>query len=678
LSFSSPEETATPQDLRPEALDRALEIQLLRTLIIEPTPELAQALAGLAAGRGHDVISAATCAEAMATVAAAVPDLLLVRLNHETANLVAEFLPEVLAQGAATGVQVLALTDDDEPSSRVEAWLKRGFHDFIAFSAQTSPSLLRNRLAIAEHSLLRQRAQARAALSDSTHAKRFEELYLKSPEATLVVTARDGYILEINPAAESILGVPRQDLVQRYLSLVLPTLFDHEEYDPQLLNVNESIRLTEIPYQRPDGAKRCLDGFLTKISWPQANALLLRFQDITALKEREQRRLLEARQDATSHALLGVARELSDALTTVRGNLELLARIPPARAEARELMTGANLGCDDAERLVQKISTLGRRQQGVDFKKRPLALKSLLEKAVSFALLGGKSRPVLHVSDDLWPIEGDEGLLAEVFHQLVTNADEAMVDGGTIFVDARNIREKRSQIPDAAGVSIRLRDQGVGIASEKLARVFDPFYSTKGKDGMGLALAAAAIRAHGGRIQIDSAPGEGTTVDLWLPVNIQLLLGGQTPAMAVGNQSAKSPLTPPQILAEPRSRILFMDDEAQIRVLVQKILTAHGFDVYCTNDGQAAIDAYRKAHEFGAPFDVILMDLDVRGGMGGMEAVARLRAEFPNLKALLTTGYIDDALLDSHREHGFLGVIPKPFQVERLVGVVGKLAGVKI
>ena len=129
---------------------------------------------------------------------------------------------------------------------------------------------------------------------------------------------------------------------------------------------------------------------------------------------------------------------------------------------------------------------------------------------------------------------------------------------------------------------------------------------------------------------------------------------------------------------EVRPRVLFMDDEAQIRVLVQKILTAHGFDVYCTNDGQEAIDVFRKAKDFGAPFDVLLMDLDVRGGMGGQEAVARLRAENLNLKALLTTGYIDDALLDSHKEHGFLGVIPKPFQVERLVGAISKLAGVKI
>lgn len=677
MSHPSPEETASPQDFRPEALDRDMEIQLLRTLIVEPSPEAGAALTTLAGGRGHEVACVQSCVEALALLQHSPADLLLVRLNQHTASPVAEFLNEVLQPTANHNLYVIALTDDDEPSSRIEAWLKRGFQDFITFNAHQSPILLRNRLAIAEHLLLRQRVAQRAAAGEQSQVRKYEELFLKSPEATLIVTARDGYILEINPAAEQILGVPRQDLVQRYLSLVLPDLFDHEDYDPQVLNVHDAVRLAEVNYKRPDGSHRWLDVYLARIVWPQSQALLLRFHDITLLKDRESRRLLEARQDAASRVLLGVARELGDALTTVRGNLELLARIPPARAEARELMAGANHGCDDAEALAKRIALLGRRQQGGDTQKRPLHLKPLLEKSVSFALLSGKSRPVLHVGDDLWPIEGDEAALSEAIRHIVDNADQSMPDGGTIFVDARNIREKRNQIPDQAGVNIRLRDQGRGIAPEHLASVFDPFFSTTGRLGMGLAFAAAAIRAHGGRISVESQPGEGTTVDLWLPVNIKLLLAGAHISEPVASKATPSLRNMTLVPAEHRARVLFMDDEAQIRVLVQKILTAHGFDVYCTRDGQEAIDAYRKANEFGAPFDLILMDLDVRGGMGGMEAVARMRAEFPNLKALLTTGYVDDALLESHRDHGFLGVIPKPFQVERLVGVVAKLAGVK-
>ena len=117
-----------------------------------------------------------------------------------------------------------------------------------------------------------------------------------------------------------------------------------------------------------------------------------------------------------------------------------------------------------------------------------------------------------------------------------------------------------------------------------------------------------------------------------------------------------------------------MDDDKDIRVITRKILASHGFDVYCTADGRQAIDAYRKAEEIGAPFDVALFDLDVRGGMGGKEATSHLRREFPSIIVILMTGFVDDALLENHREHGFSGVITKPFQIDRLVSVMTQFA----
>ena len=111
---------------------------------------------------------------------------------------------------------------------------------------------------------------------------------------------------------------------------------------------------------------------------------------------------MDARQDAAGRIMLGVARELSDSLTTMRGNLELLARIPSTRAESRELIASATMGCERAEELSHRLTILGRRQQGLDLRKRPLHLQALLEKSVPFALLGGNCRPVVQVADDLW------------------------------------------------------------------------------------------------------------------------------------------------------------------------------------------------------------------------------------------------------------------------------------
>ncbi|MBP7948060.1 MAG: response regulator [Verrucomicrobiales bacterium] len=673
MSHSQPEEIVSLAEQSVPPGQAGVVIEVLRTLVVEPDLNAGAVLASLAGARGHEVAQVTGCAEARAVLRETPPDFILLRLNHDTASAVADLLVEISANSGGAQPHVIALTDDDEPSNRIEAWLTRGFDDFITFYDQQSSAVVRNRFAIAEAALLRRRARQRAEAADAAAARRYEESFFRSPDAALVVTERDGFITEANPAAEQLLGLPRQDLVQRYLSLVLPDLFDHEDYDPRLLAVQDTVRLTEVSYTRPDRTRRFLDVFLTKIPWPPGSALLLQMHDLTLLKQREQHRLLEARQEASGRILLGVAREMSDALTSVRGNLDLLARQPQVRQETRELLAGAEAGCGHAEEVTRRLAQLGRQQQGMAIKKRPLHLKPLLEKVVPFALLNGKSRPVIHVGDDLWPVEADEPLLADALRRLTENADQAMPEGGSLFVDARNIRERRGENHEAAGVSIRLRDQGTGISPENQVRVFDPFYSTTGREGTGLSFAAAAVHAHGGRILLESVPGEGTTISVWLPVNIKMILAG---GGSVPTSADLPPLAP--AAAEVRARILFMDDDDQVRTLVRKILGAHGFDIYCTRDGQEAIDAFRKAHQFGAPFDVVLMDLDVRGGMGGMEAVARLRAEFPSLKALLTTGYIDDALLDSHRDHGFLGVIPKPFQVERLVGVLSKLVGVQV
>lgn len=641
---------------------------------MEPDGHVAEALASMAASRGHEVTAYIDFPAATQALSLQAPDCVLVRLNHLTAVEAAEFVRHL--REIHPGSYVAAITDAEEPVSRVEAWTRRGFDDFIADPVRFGPGALISRLAVAEQAMLRRLQLEKSNAEAVRVTRRFAEIFDKSPEAALIVTAREGLIVEANAAAEHVLGIPRQDLVQRYLSLMLPDLFDRADYDPKVLTVTDSLRLTEVRHRRPDNTKRWLEVLITRIPWPPTQALLLKFHDITLLKEREARRLHEARMDAANRVLTGAARDLSDALTAVRGNLDLLTRRPASRQEALELLGGATSACERAESLLQRVQHLTRQPHGGQLRRQVMDLRPVLQKAVPFALLNGKSRPVIQLSDDLWPVEVDENVFTEALRRVLQNADEAMPEGGTIFVDAQNVREGRSDDCEQASVRIRLRDQGHGIPKEHLARVFDPFFTTRqGREGMGLAVAAAAIRSHEGHIAIDSETSEGTVVSIWLPVNIRHVLQHGKPLPLPEGDTA--PL--PAVLARPapvHARVLFMDDDAAIRAVVQKILSSHGYDVYCTRDGQEAIDAWRKAREFGAPFDLMLVDLDVRGGMGGQECVARLHAEFPALKAVLTTGYIDDELMENYREHGFIAVLPKPFQLERLVQTVGRLLGV--
>ena len=645
----------------------------MRTVVVDPNPVSATALLVLVGGRGHESSHCASFAEAAEVVITTQPDCLLVRLNHATAPDVAELLRSIRQR--SWHCHTVAVTDGEEPPARVEAWVKRGFDDFISDPSRGRETVSAARLAIAEHNLMRRRERERADTDSLRHARRYEEIFHRSPEAALVVSARDGLILEANAAAESVLGLPRTEMQHRYLSLVLPDLFDRDDYDPRVLGVADTMNIPEVRHRRPDSAYCWLDVLITRIPWTPGQALLLKFLDVTVLKGRESRRLHEARMDTASRVMAGAARELGDALTALRGHLELLTRQPSPRQETRELLANATEACNCAENLARRLSRLARTPQGGDLRKRPLHLRQVVEKAVPFTLLNSTSRPVVHLPDDLWPVEADESAIEQVLRCVTENAGEAMPEGGTVFVDAHNIYESSAGAGVPESVRLRVRDQGPGIAPHLLSRVFDPWFTTRpGKEGMGLALAAGIVRAHGGHMEIEAGDGHGCTVSIWLPVNPGLVSGTVSRAPALPDTASLPPV--PARPHERRQRVLFMDDDAPIRDVVRKILTAHGYDTHCTADGQEAIDAWRRARDFGAPFDLILVDLDVRGGMGGQETVARLRGEYPGIKALLTSGYIDDVLMETYREHGFLGVIPKPFHFDRLVQAIGRILGV--
>lgn len=672
LSQNPKETAATPSATAVlPALTAAAPVQLMHTLVVDPNPVSATALLALVAGRGHETAHCASFAEAAELVKSALPDCILLRLNHSTAPDVAEFLR--VARGRSGFSHIVAVTDGEEAPARVEAWIKRGFDDFIADPSRSgSEAPAAGRLAIAEHALLRRRDRERADIEAARHSRRYEEIFHRAPEATLVVSAREGLILEANAAAETVLGFTRPEMLQRYLSLVLPDLFDRDDYDPRVLAVSDTMQIPEVRHRRPDATFCWLDVLITRIPWTPGQALLLKFHDVSSLKGRESRRLHEARMDTASRILAGAARELGDGLTALRGHLELLNRQPSARQETREHLASATEACERAERLGARLGRLARTPHGGDLRKRPLLLRAVIEKAVPFALLQSQSRPVVHLPEDLWPVEADESAMEEALRHLAQNASDAMSTGGTVFVDAQNFPENSVEPGSPPGIRLRFRDQGHGIAAEHLARIFDPWFTTRqGREGMGLAVTAAIVRAHGGHIEVESTSTGGTTFSIWLPVNPGLAASTTGPAALPDTALPVMPVKFP----ECRPRVLFMDDAAPIRDVLKKILTAHGYDVHVTCDGQEAIDAWRRARDFGSPFDLILVDLEVRGGMGGQEAVARLKGEFPGIKALLTTGYIDDVLMETYREHGFLGVIPKPFHLERLVQAVGRILG---
>ena len=247
------------------------------------------------------------------------------------------------------------------------------------------------------------------------------------------------------------------------------------------------------------------------------------------------------------------------------------------------------------------------------------------------------------------------------------NADQAMPEGGTILIRASNAAfDTQPAMPIKPGkyVRISITDQGVGIPAKELDKIFDPFYTTKSTGtGLGLTTVHSIIKRHDGHIEVTSKTGgskSGTTFTIYL----------LSAAESAAEQTKKSSVRPLPVM---QGHILVMDDEPLVRQLAESGITALGCTVVTSTDGQEAINLYRKALKQGKPFDGVLLDLTVPGGMGGKQTLEFLRELNPNVRAAVFSGYSNDPIMSNYEEFGFVAAISKPFRIISLSEVIAKL-----
>jgi CheY-like chemotaxis protein len=263
----------------------------------------------------------------------------------------------------------------------------------------------------------------------------------------------------------------------------------------------------------------------------------------------------------------------------------------------------------------------------------------------------------------------DPHQVRQVIGNIVTNSREAMREGGVLEVEAENVvlDEEAERLGGVPGPHVRIsfRDEGPGIPPEDLDRLFDPYYSTKTLGtqkgmGLGLAVAHAVVDKHGGFIEVESAPGEGARFAVCLPA----------PEGVVVDEPS-----PPEGSPAPSARILFMDDEEAVRGAAETMLEHLGYEVCSARDGEEAIRVFRESAEAGRPFAAVVLDLTVPGGMGGREALGALRRIDPDVRAIVSSGYSEDPSLTDPEEHGFRGVLPKPYVMAQLSEALAEVLG---
>jgi len=380
--------------------------------------------------------------------------------------------------------------------------------------------------------------------------------------------------------------------------------------------------------------------------------------DITEKLLLEEERLKVQKLEAIGTLAGGIAHDFNNLLQGVFGYLSLAKMVPGQNEEAVAALEEAEKALHLSVKLTNQLLTFSKGGKPV---KKTTDLQTVIDNAARFSLSGSSTLCSIAKGEGLWPIEADEGQITQVIQNIILNAVQAMPKGGRLEISTRNILTTDPELPEGlnAGryVEIAIRDQGTGIQQKDLAKIFDPYFTTKEKgSGLGLATSYSIIKNHGGAIRVDSSPGEGTTFFIYLPTSE--LVYPQAPQ----KQEVKDPTR--------SGKILVMDDELMICEVATALLGMLGHEVDFAINGEETIAKYQAALKSEKPFDLVILDLTIRGGIGGTETLRKLSAIDPGVKAVVSSGYADNAVVSNYRDYGFSAFLNKPYSMDGLRNVL--------
>lgn len=446
------------------------------------------------------------------------------------------------------------------------------------------------------------------------------------------------------------------------------TKVQHPEDSSRVMNwLNECIssgedRLTPCEYRiiRNDGEviEVRTQGVIQRFNHKSA-AVFATVQDITEQKrvEEELQNMEKLRSIGTLAG--GIAHDFNNILTGVFGNLSIArCEIEPDHP-AYPFMKEAENSLNRASRLTKQLLTFSKGGAPV---KELTTISDLIQEVIRFDLSGSRVKPVFHIDEHLWIVEVDKSQIQQVFSNITINANQAMPDGGQLYVSMNNEVAETNPVHDLKPgnfVKITVRDEGSGIDPKLIGKIFEPYFSTKQTgNGLGLATVYSIIQKHNGHIDVESELGIGTTFTIYIPASDIQFKDHQ---MDTGIFSQ---------IQNQNARILVMDDEEVIRKLLIKLLCIIGYEVETVADGKQAVEAYQNAMNKQNPFNAVIMDITIPGGMGGEEAVKHILAMDPNAKCIVSSGYANDPIMANYLNYGFKGIAPKPYTIEEIKDVL--------
>lgn len=619
----------------------------MNILLVEDQDDSRQALSRLIAMRGHKVTQVATAEEAeRALTTESFPFLILDWVLPGKSGV--DLCRELRARQDGDEMFILLVTAKADHAD-LEMALEAGANDYL--TKPIDVALLNVRLAVAERQIrdLTERNQARVALQQS--ARTLTDILENTTDGFFCLDHAWRFTY-VNPQAERLFGRARKELLGGELWQKFPEL-RNTPFEENYRRVMANQTPAEFEACEPNGTTRWFEVH----AYPSGGGVSALFRDVTERKRAEDDRLTKGKIESLGTLAGGIAHDLNNILTVISGNIGLAQLEAPS--EEKNLFACLAKASQAAQEAAHMSSQLLTFSKGGSPVKKVVRMSELLAKSAHFSLHGSNLRAEMDIPPDLWTTEVDPAQIEQVINALMINAREAMLSGGTVDISARNIELENKPgalLPGGRYVKVAIADHGSGVPSDIATKIFDPYFTTKSvSSGLGLSISFSVVKKHGGMLHLEQSSPSGAVFSFYLPA------ARAEPAVikSIGDG-----------MPSPLQRILVMDDEEGIRELTSQLLNTLGYEVTAVTDGVEAVNTYERAMRRGENFQAVILDATIRGGMGGLATIARLRNIDPSVVAIICSGYSDEAALAEFLQYGFRGALPKPFTRRDLAEVL--------
>jgi PAS domain S-box-containing protein len=627
----------------------------MKILLVEDHAESRRSLQKLIERRGHEVVAVGSAEEAeVELVNQLFPFLILDWMLPGKSGI--ELCRELRGQAHGDEFFILLVTARDDPAD-LELALEAGANDYL--TKPLDPDRLNVRLSVAERRIraLSDRVQARADLQETV--RKMTDILEKTSDGFFAVD-RDWKFTFVNPQAERLLERRREDLIGKDVWMEFP------QFKRDVFERNYRRAMSEqvaVEFEASDAKGQV---WFELLAYPSGGGVSVFLRDVTDRKRVEEERITTSKLESLGTLAGGIAHDLNNILTVISGNIGLAQiEAPPNSTNLLSSLSKAARAAQHAAQLSNQLLTFSK---GGAPLKRVISIRDLVEQAAEFSLHGSNLWADLDLGRDLWKAAVDPTQIEQVVNALIINAREAMPNGGTVRVSARNVdvdADAGISVTPGRYIKVQISDDGSGIDARSIARIFDPYFTTKpAASGLGLSIGYSVIKKHGGVLLLESTSANGSTFSFYLPATDAEL-------------SIPEPTLANEIFKFNHQRILVMDDEAAIRDLTSELLATLGYDVTAVPDGAEALRTYQQAMRRGESFDAVILDATIRGGMGGVATIERLRDLDPKVTAIICSGYSDEAALAEFLAYGFQAALPKPFTRHDLTNVLQRAFNTK-